>query len=139
MKKVLKITAISAFSISQAIAIEVYNNDEKDAKVEVYGSLRGYVGLGSNLNSSFDSNVDSANADTRGIFGLQSSSRLGVAAKIGKAKATIELGAAELAIRQTVRRNLRSQESAYCCRYPEPGSQRESLRVSDPGHSRRQT
>ena len=82
MKKVLM--AVPAF------AIEVYNNGE-DTSVEIYGTIRGYVGYG---HSATDNGVTVPDNDNF-LYGLQGNSRIGTKFKVGNFAGQVELGANE--------------------------------------------
>lgn len=78
-------TAVPAF------AIEVYNNGT-DTKVEINGSIRGYMGYGYGENPT----ATSPNAVKDGmIMGLQTNSRVGVQFQVGKFSGQFEIGARE--------------------------------------------
>ena len=66
MKKILVSSALSALLVLPAAALQVYEND--GTSLDVYGSIRGYVGMGEN-----------AGADNRGnfLFGVQGNSHIG--------------------------------------------------------------
>lgn len=86
MKKVLVSSALSALLVLPAAALEVYNSD--GAKLDVYGSIRGYVGMGENA---------AGYADKRGnfLFGVQGNSHIGFNVSADKFKAKVEFGANE--------------------------------------------
>lgn len=88
MKKILVSSALATLLTIPAMAIEVYSDDEKDAKVDVYASIRTYAGYGSQL------------AEHRGsfLFGIQGNSQFGVRAKVGKFTANVQFGANEAGI-----------------------------------------
>lgn len=84
MKKVLVSGALSTFLVLPASAIEIYSDDDK--KVEIYGSIRGFMGYSESTKA----------ADPAAfLFGLQSNSQFGVRAQMGKFKANVEFGARE--------------------------------------------
>ncbi|RDU66728.1 hypothetical protein CQA53_02860 [Helicobacter didelphidarum] len=85
LKKIIVGSVTIATFLSPIAAIEVYNNEEKKTKVDIYGSIRAYVGMGSN----------SYVGDVKGIFGLQTNSRFGISVKYGNLTSTIEFGAQE--------------------------------------------
>lgn len=68
-----------------AFAIEVYNNGE-DTSVNIYGTVRGYVGYGHAFN---------ANENDNFLYGVQNNSRIGVKLKVGSFSGQVELGANE--------------------------------------------
>ena len=84
MKKVL-LTLIAVLMAVPAFAIEVYNNGE-DTSVDVYGTVRGYVGYGHAFN---------ANENDNFLYGVQGNSRIGVKLKVGSFSGQVELGANE--------------------------------------------
>lgn len=84
MKKVL-LTLIAVLMAVPAFAIEVYNNGE-DTSVDIYGTVRGYVGYGHAFN---------ANENDNFLYGVQNNSRVGVKLKVGNFSGQVELGANE--------------------------------------------
>lgn len=95
--------ALCAMSVP-SVALEVYNNEESGAKVEVYGNIRGYA-MGS---TAMRSNDLTNNGGISGIgvttnrnwnngfnAGLQTNSRIGAKFTLGKFLGHIELGAQE--------------------------------------------
>lgn len=84
MKKVL-LTLIAVLMAVPAFAIEVYNNGE-DTSVDVYGTVRGFVGYGHGFN---------ANENDNFLYGVQGNSRIGVKLKVGSFSGQVELGANE--------------------------------------------
>ncbi|MWV62105.1 hypothetical protein DCO58_06010 [Helicobacter saguini] len=85
-------------------ALEVYNNEEKGAKVEVYGNIRGYIMEGAAYRSRSITTGDNdtgigavtnRNWSTGWNMGLQTNSRLGAKFTIGKFLGHIELGLQE--------------------------------------------
>lgn len=88
MKKFAVSSALSALLVVPGLALEIYSND--DTKVDVYGSIRGYVGTGQPL-----SNMPVGNYRQSFILGIQDNSQFGVNVKSGKFKAKIELGVSE--------------------------------------------
>lgn len=89
MKKVL-LTLVAVLMAVPAFAIEVYNNGE-DTSVEIYGTIRGYVGYG---HSATDNGVTVPDNDNF-LYGLQGNSRIGTKFKIGNFAGQVELGANE--------------------------------------------
>lgn len=85
MKKVLVSSALSALLVLPAAALEVYNSD--GAKLDVYGSIRGYVGIGENAQ------VGTGPAGF--LFGVQGNSHIGFNVVADKFKAKVEFGAIE--------------------------------------------
>lgn len=84
MKKIVVSSALSALLVLPAMAFEVYNND--DTKVDIYGSIRGYVGYGES---------GKAGADAGYLIGIQNNSQFGVKFQKDKFKANVEWGAVE--------------------------------------------
>ena len=88
MKKIALSSALAALVALPALGIEVYNNEEKDASVEIYGSLRGFVGGGGA--------VDGTPKDTGNfLIGFQTNSNFGIDTKYGKFFSKIEFGLSE--------------------------------------------
>lgn len=83
MKKVL-LTLIAVLMAVPAFAIEVYNNGEN--AVDIYGTLRGYIGYGHGESDTTDDNF---------LYGIQGNSRIGVRLKVGNFSGQVELGAVE--------------------------------------------
>ena len=97
-KVMLGVGTLGALS-SPVVAVEVYNNDEKNTKVEIYGSVRGYVGASgysSTLSTQANEGSSSLNGSSVGtasaLYGLQTNSRLGLRATVGNLFANAELG-----------------------------------------------
>ncbi len=88
LKKILTLTSAIGILSSPLMALEVYN--ENDKKLEVYGSIRVYVGGAGYAQD----NTSGGNA----LYGLQTNSRLGVNFTTGKFKAKAEFGAVERGI-----------------------------------------
>lgn len=84
MKKIVVSSALSALLVLPAMAFEVYNND--DTKVDVYGSIRGYVGYGKDADISGPAGY---------LIGIQNNSQFGVKFQKDKFKANVEWGAVE--------------------------------------------
>lgn len=105
MKKVL-LTLIAVLMAVPAFAIEVYNNGE-DTSVDIYGTVRGYVGYGHAFN---------ANENDNFLYGVQNNSRVGVKLKVGNFSGQVELGANEetvLAVSASNAVGLRQAWGAY--------------------------
>lgn len=85
MKKILVSSALSALLVLPAAALQVYEND--GTSLDVYGSIRGYVGMGENA----------GHADSYGnfLFGVQGNSHIGFNVSADKFKAKVEFGANE--------------------------------------------
>lgn len=86
MKKVL-LTLIAVLMAVPAFAIEVYNNGEN--AVDIYGTLRGYIGYGHGVDGVYDTTDDNF------LYGIQGNSRIGVRLKVGNFSGQVELGAVE--------------------------------------------
>ena len=86
MKKVL-LTLIAVLMAVPAFAIEVYNNGEN--AVDIYGTLRGYIGYWHGVDGVSDTTDDNF------LYGIQGNSRIGVRLKVGNFSGQVELGAVE--------------------------------------------
>lgn len=88
MKKIALSSALAALIAIPALGIEVYSNEEKDASVSLYGSLRGFVGGGG---------ITSANPANDGSYaiGFQNNSHFGIDSKYGKLFTKVEFGLRE--------------------------------------------
>ena len=82
MKKVL-LTLIAVLMAVPAFAIEVYNNGEN--AVDIYGTLRGYIGYGHGVDGVSDTTDDNF------LYGIQGNSRIGVRLKVGNFSGQVEL------------------------------------------------
>ena len=91
MKKLALSGALAAIVAIPALGIEVYSNEEKGASVELYGSLRGFVG-GGGITS--DRPANSTN-DGSYIIGFQNNSHFGINSKYGKLFTKVEFGLRE--------------------------------------------
>lgn len=87
MKKVLVSSALSALLVLPAAALEIYSDDGKS--VELYGSIRGYVGMGENAHKG------EAGGPANFLFGVQGNSHVGFNVSVDKFKAKVEFGAKE--------------------------------------------
>lgn len=94
MKKLALSGALAAIVAIPALGIEVYSNEEKGASVELYGSLRGFVG-GGGITS--DRPANSTN-DGSYIIGFQNNSHFGINSKYGKLFTKVEFGLREQGI-----------------------------------------
>lgn len=94
MKKLALSSALAAIVAIPALGIEVYSNEEKGASVELYGSLRGFVG-GGGITS--DRPANSTN-DGSYIIGFQNNSHFGINSKYGKLFTKVEFGLREQGI-----------------------------------------
>ncbi|MCX2716738.1 hypothetical protein OQH61_03195 [Helicobacter sp. MIT 21-1697] len=88
MKKIVVSSALSALLVLPAAAFEVYNADDK--KLDVYGSIRGFVGMGENTHK----DTSTRNAAPF-LFGVQNNSNFGVKFHADKFSAQVEIGAVE--------------------------------------------
>ena len=97
LNKLLLVSAVLSAALSQMSAYKVV--DEDDKVVDVYGSVRGYVGFGGSASATdtFGINPSSQAWGPYGsaLYGLQSNSRLGVKAKVGNLSAAAEIGLKE--------------------------------------------
>ena len=94
MKKVL-LTLFAVLMAVPAFAIEVYNNGN-DTTVDLYGSIRGYIGYGWAENSATNAGVTTTTTTGDNmLYGLQNNSRVGVKFKVGQFSGNVEIGAQE--------------------------------------------
>lgn len=84
MKKIVVSSALSALLVLPAAAFEIYNADDK--KLDLYGSIRGFVGMGENSHDNGVANF---------LFGVQTNSNFGLKFQADKFNAQIEIGAVE--------------------------------------------
>lgn len=97
--KLLLVSAVLSAALSQVSAYKVI--DEDDKVVDVYGSVRGYVGYGAaaagvdTLNNGSTTSSIGYGPYGGAFYGLQTNSRLGVKAKVGNFQAQTELGFSE--------------------------------------------
>lgn len=97
--KLLLVSAVLSAALSQVSAYKVI--DEDDKVVDVYGSVRGYVGYGAaaagldTLNNGSTTSSIGYGPYGGAFYGLQTNSRLGVKAKVGNFQAQTELGLSE--------------------------------------------
>ena len=89
--KLLLVSAVLSAALSQMSAYKVV--DEDDKVVDVYGSVRGYVGFGATMSGATQSTTNPSYGSA--LYGLQGNSRLGVKAKVGNLEANAELGLSE--------------------------------------------
>ncbi|WP_407379443.1 hypothetical protein [Helicobacter sp.] len=98
-QRVLFVSAAVSALIAPMSALEVLKDDDKS--LEVYGSVRGYVGFGGSASATDTMNQGSIAATQAwgpygsALYGLQGNSRLGVKAKVGNLSAAAELGYVE--------------------------------------------
>lgn len=85
MKKVLVSSALSALLVLPAAALEVYSGD--NATLNVYGAIKGYVGIGENAQVGM--------GPAGFLFGVQGNSNIGFDVVADKFKAKVEFGAIE--------------------------------------------
>ena len=90
MKKLFFSSALAAIVAIPALGIEVYSNEEKEASVELYGSLRGFVGGGGTLPKINDSIYDLGAGNA--LIGFQNNSHFGINSKYGKLFTKVEFG-----------------------------------------------
>lgn len=102
MKKVL-LTLIAVLMAVPAFAIEVYNNGEN--AVDIYGTLRGYIGYGHGVDGVSDTTDDNF------LYGIQGNSRIGVRLKVGNFSGQVELGAVEATLYGRSNKSNESNES----------------------------
>lgn len=97
--KLLLVSAVLSAALSQVSAYKVI--DEDDKVVDVYGSVRGYVGYGAaaagvdTLNNGSTTSSIGYGPYGGAFYSLQTNSRLGVKAKVGNFQAQTELGLIE--------------------------------------------
>lgn len=90
-QRVLFVSAAVSALIAPMSALEVLKDDDKS--LEVYGSVRGYVGFGATMSGATQSTTNPSYGSA--LYGLQGNSRLGVKAKVGNLEANAELGLSE--------------------------------------------
>lgn len=90
MKKVAISGVLSTLLVMPVLGFEVYDNDDK--KVDLYGSIRGYVGMG------YHPSVPQGASNVGYLFGIQNNSTFGVRVQMDKFKANVEFGAVESGI-----------------------------------------
>ena len=88
MKKVVAGSMVSALLALPSFGFELYNND--NTKLDVYASMRGYIGVGHNLSA--PEGTGRPNAPTRYLMGLQNNSRFGINFSTGDFRAQVEYG-----------------------------------------------
>lgn len=91
MKRLL-LVVLAVLTAMPAFAIEVYNNGS-DTKVEINGSIRGFVGYGWGETPS--STATSYSTADGMMMGLQTNSRVGVQFQVGNFSGQFEIGARE--------------------------------------------
>lgn len=96
--KLLLVSAVLSAALSQMSAYKVV--DEDDKVVDVYGSVRGYVGFGATMSGASATMGGATQSTTNpsygsALYGLQGNSRLGVKAKVGNLSAAAEIGLKE--------------------------------------------
>ena len=94
MKKLALSGALAAIVAIPALGIEVYSNEEKGASVELYGSLRGFVGGGGTLPKINDNGLPAGNGNA--LIGFQNNSHFGINSKYGKLFTKVEFGLHEM-------------------------------------------
>lgn len=90
MKKLALSGTLAAIVAIPALGIEVYSNEEKGASVELYGSLRGFVGGGGTLPKINDDRLSAGNGNA--LIGFQNNSHFGINSKYGKLFTKVEFG-----------------------------------------------
>ncbi|MGX3046135.1 hypothetical protein [Helicobacter sp. T3_23-1056] len=95
MKKVALSGALAALVAIPALGIEVYNNEEKGASVNIYGSLRGFVGGSGDLGNIGLANYSQKSNTGRFLIGFQNNSHFGIDTKYGKLTTKVEFGLSE--------------------------------------------
>lgn len=88
MKKVVAGSMVSALLALPSFGFELYNND--NTKLDVYASMRGYIGVGHNLSA--PEGTGRPNAPTGYLMGLQNNSRFGINFSTGDFRAQVEYG-----------------------------------------------
>ena len=94
MKKLALSGALAAIVAIPALGIEVYSNEEKGASVDLYGSLRGFVGGGGTLPKINDNGLPAGNGNA--LIGFQNNSHFGINSKYGKLFTKVEFGLHEM-------------------------------------------
>ena len=92
-QRVLFVSAAVSALIAPMSALEVLKDDDKS--LEVYGSVRGYVGFGATMSGASTTMGGATPSYGSALYGLQGNSRLGVKAKVGNLEANAELGLSE--------------------------------------------
>ncbi|TLD82120.1 hypothetical protein LS68_003745 [Helicobacter sp. MIT 05-5293] len=87
MKKVLISSALAASLAIPSLAFEIYSDD--DTKVNLYGSIRGYMG------GSYTGNGSATDGRGGYLIGIQNNSHFGARFSHGNFKANVEFGASE--------------------------------------------
>lgn len=107
MKKVL-LTLVAVLMAVPAFAAEIYNSNEGENTVDLYGTIRGFLGYG---HGAGDFKGDSNDL----LYGLQGNSRLGVRVKLGNFTGNVEIGANEATLTGNAANNigLRQAWGAY--------------------------
>ena len=95
MKKVALSGALAALVALPALGIEVYNNEEKGASVNIYGSLRGFLGGSGDLGNIGQANYKQSSNTGNFLIGFQSNSHFGIDTKYGKLTTKVEFGLRE--------------------------------------------
>lgn len=95
MKKVALSGALAALVALPALGIEVYNNEEKGASVNIYGSLRGFLGGSGNLGDIGQANYKQSSNTGKFLIGFQTNSHFGIDTKYGKLTTKVEFGLKE--------------------------------------------
>ncbi|MFC3866871.1 hypothetical protein [Helicobacter equorum] len=88
MKKVVAGSMVSALLALPSFGFELYNSD--NTKLDMYASMRGYIGVGHNLSAT--EATSRPNALTGYLMGLQNNSRFGINFSTGDFRAQVEYG-----------------------------------------------
>ncbi len=92
MKKAALSGALATLVALPALGIEVYNNEEKGASVNIYGSLRGFLGGSGNLGDIGQANYAQSSNTGNFLIGFQNNSHFGIDTKYGKLTTKVEFG-----------------------------------------------
>ena len=98
MKKVL-FTLLAVLMAVPAFAINVYNQD--DTKVDIYGSIRGFLGYGHGMSNQDIAGVTVDNTSDKFLYGLQGNSRLGFKFAASGFSGQVEFGLNEKTLRNS--------------------------------------
>ncbi len=92
MRKIVYGALAAGVMVSSAAALEIYRDSANNAYVDIYGSLRGYLGYG-NVQSNYLGKLDDGL-----LFGIQGNSRVGIKAGYGDFTTQVEIGANETTV-----------------------------------------
>lgn len=90
MKKIVVSGALSVLLVMPVLGLEIYNDNDK--KVDLYGSIRGYVGVGHYPSAPV------GQGNTGYLIGIQNNSTFGVKVQMEKFRANVELGTVEIGV-----------------------------------------